>query len=71
LPAKASTSTRRWPTGWASGSSSGKLEDLSFRFLEPETYKRIARMLDERRVEREQFIVDAVERLKSEVRPSG
>jgi GTP pyrophosphokinase len=44
-----------------------ELEDLSFRFLEPETYKRIARMLDERRVEREQFIVDAVARLKSEV----
>jgi GTP pyrophosphokinase len=30
-----------------------ELEDLSFRFLEPETYKRIAKMLDERRVERE------------------
>jgi len=29
-----------------------ELEDLSFRFLEPEVYKRIAGMLDERRVER-------------------
>ena len=48
-----------------------ELEDLSFRFLEPETYKRIARMLDERRVEREQFIVDAVARLKSEVAAIG
>jgi len=48
-----------------------ELEDLSFRFLEPETYKRIARMLDERRVEREQFIVDAVARLKSEVQAIG
>lgn len=48
-----------------------ELEDLSFRFLEPETYKRIARMLDERRVEREQFIVDAVARLKSEVEAIG
>src|SRR5690606_40498095 len=28
-----------------------ELEDLSFRFIEPETYKRIAKMLDERRVE--------------------
>ncbi len=48
-----------------------ELEDLSFRFLEPETYKRIARMLDERRVEREQFIVDAVARLKREVQAIG
>lgn len=48
-----------------------EVEDLSFRFLEPDTYKRIARMLDERRVEREQFIVDAVERLKSEVAAIG
>ncbi|MBL8458490.1 bifunctional (p)ppGpp synthetase/guanosine-3',5'-bis(diphosphate) 3'-pyrophosphohydrolase [Zoogloea sp.] len=48
-----------------------ELEDLSFRFLEPETYKRIARMLDERRIEREQFIVDAVNRLKREVQAIG
>ena len=48
-----------------------EVEDLSFRFLEPDTYKRIARMLDERRVEREQFIVDAVARLKAEVAAIG
>ncbi|HMW52106.1 MAG TPA: bifunctional (p)ppGpp synthetase/guanosine-3',5'-bis(diphosphate) 3'-pyrophosphohydrolase [Zoogloea sp.] len=48
-----------------------ELEDLSFRFLEPDTYKRIAKMLDERRVEREQFIVDAVERVKREVAAIG
>ena len=30
-----------------------ELEDLSFRFLEPEQYQRVARLLDERRVERE------------------
>ncbi len=30
-----------------------ELEDLSFRFLEPEHYRHIARLLDERRVERE------------------
>ena len=34
-----------------------ELEDLSFRFLEPAEYKRIARLLDERRVEREAGIV--------------
>jgi len=48
-----------------------ELEDLSFRFIEPETYKRIARMLDEKRVEREQFIVDAIARLKAELALSG
>ncbi len=48
-----------------------ELEDLSFRFLEPETYKRIARMLDERRVERETFIEEAIARLKAEIAASG
>jgi len=48
-----------------------ELEDLSFRFIEPETYQRIARMLDEKRAEREQFIVSTVERLKAELTASG
>ena len=48
-----------------------ELEDLSFRFIEPDTYKRIAKMLDERRVEREQFIRDSIERLKSELAAVG
>ncbi|CAI09856.1 GTP pyrophosphokinase (ATP:GTP 3'-pyrophosphotransferase) [Aromatoleum aromaticum EbN1] len=48
-----------------------ELEDLSFRFLEPETYKRIAKMLDERRVERESFIQEAIERLKREIAAVG
>jgi GTP pyrophosphokinase len=30
-----------------------ELEDLAFRFLHPESYQRVARLLDERRVERE------------------
>ncbi len=33
-----------------------ELEDLSFRFLEPEHYHQIARLLDEKRVEREQGV---------------
>jgi GTP pyrophosphokinase len=48
-----------------------EIEDLSFRFLEPATYKRIAKMLDERRVERESFIDVAVLRLKSEMEKAG
>ena len=48
-----------------------EIEDLSFRFLEPATYKKIARQLDEKRIERESFIVDAVARLKEELAKSG
>jgi GTP pyrophosphokinase len=48
-----------------------EIEDLSFRFLEPATYKRIAKMLDERRLERESFIDGAVARLKAELEKSG
>ncbi|MGY4828862.1 RelA/SpoT family protein [Sphaerotilaceae bacterium SBD11-9] len=33
-----------------------EMEDLAFRFLEPEQYKTVARMLDEKRVEREQGV---------------
>ena len=33
-----------------------EMEDLSFRFLEPDTYKQIARLLDEKRVERESHV---------------
>ncbi|HNT63279.1 MAG TPA: HD domain-containing protein, partial [Candidatus Desulfobacillus denitrificans] len=48
-----------------------ELEDLAFRFLEPDTYKRIAKMLDERRVERESFIEEAIARLKAEMAAAG
>ncbi len=48
-----------------------EIEDLAFRFLEPATYKRIAKHLDEKRLEREAFIVTAVARLKDELARSG
>ncbi|TAH46700.1 MAG: bifunctional (p)ppGpp synthetase/guanosine-3',5'-bis(diphosphate) 3'-pyrophosphohydrolase [Betaproteobacteria bacterium] len=48
-----------------------ELEDLSFRFIEPETYKRIAKMLDERRVERQEFIDSAIARLRRELEAVG
>lgn len=41
-----------------------ELEDLAFRYLEPDTYKQIASYLDEKREEREQFIVDVVEKIR-------
>jgi GTP pyrophosphokinase len=33
-----------------------EMEDLAFRFLEPETYKQVARLLDEKRGQREGFM---------------
>lgn len=45
-----------------------ELEDLSFRFLEPDTYKEIARLLDEKRIEREVFMEQMRGRLESELR---
>jgi GTP pyrophosphokinase len=44
-----------------------ELEDLSFRYLEPELYKRIAQMLDERRLERQQYIAKAIATLAGEL----
>ncbi len=48
-----------------------ELEDLSFRFMEPESYARIARMLDEKRAEREQYIADAIRTLAAELESVG
>ncbi|MGH6631310.1 MAG: RelA/SpoT family protein, partial [Burkholderiales bacterium] len=44
-----------------------ELEDLSFRFLEPELYKKIAQMLDQKRVEREQYIQNTIQVLSKEL----
>ena len=44
-----------------------ELEDLAFRYLEPEQYREIARLLAGKRVEREAYIDRAVEALKSEL----
>lgn len=41
-----------------------ELEDLAFRHLEPDTYKRIAHLLDERRDEREAYIGRVQEMLR-------
>ncbi|SPB16471.1 GTP pyrophosphokinase [Caballeronia novacaledonica] len=44
-----------------------ELEDLSFRFEDPVTYKRIAKLLDEKRVERETYVTEAIARLQKEL----
>ncbi|HMC15968.1 MAG TPA: HD domain-containing protein, partial [Albitalea sp.] len=48
-----------------------ELEDLSFRFLQPAQYKEVARLLDERRVEREQRVEDFRQRLEQQLRAHG
>ena len=48
-----------------------ELEDMSFRFLHPDTYKKIAGMLDEKRSEREQFIASAVASVSAELEAAG
>ncbi|MEN9501859.1 MAG: hypothetical protein RI964_1144 [Pseudomonadota bacterium] len=42
-----------------------ELEDLSFRFLHPETYKQIAKSLAGKRIEREQYITDFIHRVQT------
>ncbi|KAF0811698.1 GTP pyrophosphokinase [Andreprevotia sp. IGB-42] len=48
-----------------------ELEDLGFRHLHPDTYKKIARLLDERRIDREHFIDDVLFTLRREVEAAG
>ncbi len=48
-----------------------ELEDLSFRFLETESYTKIAKMLEEKRTEREEFIARSIKRLQQEMDAVG
>lgn len=53
-----------WQVKW-------EIEDLSFRFLEPETYKLIARLLDEKRIEREGHVEQLRSKLERELQAEG
>lgn len=48
-----------------------ELEDLSCRYLEPDTYKHIAKLLDERRLDREWYIEGVLKRLNEELASHG
>ncbi len=48
-----------------------ELEDLSLRALEPSTYKSIAKLLDERRLDRERYIEDVMATLRRELADAG
>jgi len=53
-----------WQVKW-------ELEDLSLRYLDPELYKKIARMLDERRVDRERYIKEFIKLLDDALQKDG
>ena len=48
-----------------------ELEDLSVRYLEPELYKKVAKLLDERRADREQYIAAVVAQIKTALDRAG
>ncbi|MEY6432850.1 bifunctional (p)ppGpp synthetase/guanosine-3',5'-bis(diphosphate) 3'-pyrophosphohydrolase [Thioalkalicoccus limnaeus] len=48
-----------------------ELEDLSFRYLEPVEYQRIAKLLGGRRAEREAYIASVIETLRAKFEEAG
>lgn len=48
-----------------------ELEDLSFRYLNPEKYKEIAVSIDERRVDREEYMRGVIKELREELLKHG
>ena len=53
-----------WEVKW-------EIEDLSFRFLEPDTYKQVAKLLDEKRAEREASVERLRQQLAEELATQG
>ena len=48
-----------------------ELEDLSFRYLHPDIYKQIAKLLDEKRIDRERYIVEFVQSMRDALKDAG
>jgi GTP pyrophosphokinase len=48
-----------------------EMEDLSFRFLEPDTYKQVARLLDEKRTLREDYVIHLRDTLQADLAKLG
>ncbi len=53
-----------WEVKW-------ELEDLSFRFLEPDIYKQVAMLLDEKRIEREAYMQQLQQRVAEALKAEG
>lgn len=45
-----------------------ELEDLSFRYLKPESYKNIAKLLSEKRLDREHYIVKMIDAIHTQLK---
>ncbi len=48
-----------------------ELEDLSFRYLQPLAYKKIAKLLDEKRLDRQRYIEQAISQITETLRREG
>lgn len=48
-----------------------ELEDLSFRYLQPEAYMKIAKLLDEKRLARQEYIEKVVQQVREELHNAG
>ncbi|MCG8672247.1 MAG: GTP diphosphokinase [Pseudomonadales bacterium] len=48
-----------------------ELEDLSFRYLHPNAYKKIAKLLDEKRIDREQYIDSVITEVTDSLSEAG
>lgn len=48
-----------------------ELEDIAFRYLEPDAYKSIAKLLDERRLDRQDYITSVIDQINSELETVG
>ncbi len=53
-----------WQVKW-------EMEDLAFRFLEPDTYRQVAKLLDEKRAEREAYVEQLRQTLEAELKSQG
>jgi GTP pyrophosphokinase len=53
-----------WEVKW-------ELEDLAFRFLEPETYRQVAQWLDQKRAQREAAVEEVRQQLARDLRAQG
>jgi GTP pyrophosphokinase len=53
-----------WEVKW-------EMEDLAFRFLEPDTYKQIAKLLDEKRIEREAYVAQLRDDIEKVLQQQG
>ena len=53
-----------WQVKW-------ELEDLALRYLEPDTYKKIAKLLDEKRIDREKYIKRVIDEINAELKKAN